>query len=149
MAITLPDEYGYVLLAATSSFFLNTVHAVITSRRRKAASIPYPNSYATKEQADKDPKAFTFNCAQRAHANYTENLTPLLGQLFIAGLRYPVYAAALGTAWSAGRLLYLLGYTSARGPQGRIAGFGLAWLSDLALKGMAAWASVGYVLGWY
>lgn len=53
---------SYVLLAATSSFFLNTVHAVMTSRRRKAASIPYPNSYATKEQADKDPKAFSFNC---------------------------------------------------------------------------------------
>ncbi|GAB1314104.1 Microsomal glutathione S-transferase 3 [Madurella fahalii] len=150
MAITLPNEYrSYVLLAATSTFVLNTVHSIITSRRRKAAAIPYPISYATKEQADKDPKAHSFNCAQRAHANFTENLTPFLGELFIAGLRYPVYAAAVGAVWSAGRLMYVLGYTSARGPQGRLVGFGLSWLSDIVLKGMAAWTSVGYVLGWY
>lgn len=28
-------------------------------------------------------------------------------------------------------------------------GFAISYLSDLVLKGMAAWVSVGYALGWY
>lgn len=57
--------------------------------------------------------------AQRAHANFTENHTPLLGALLIAGLRNPFAAAVLGATWSVGRVIYLYGYTSGAGPQGR------------------------------
>lgn len=56
--------------------------------------------------------------AQRAHANFTENLTPTLTALLVAGLKYPVYAGGLGAAWSVGRALYALGYVN-NGPQGR------------------------------
>lgn len=150
---------SYVLLAATSTFFVNTYHGLLTSRYRKASGIKYPTAYASAEQADKDPKAYTFNCgacsppkrnvprqarqtdpcahahahayrslhacilnpltAQRAHNNFTENLTPFLGALLIAGTKYPVYAAAIGGAWSLGRVLFARGYTS-DGPQGRM-----------------------------
>jgi hypothetical protein len=61
-AVTIPADYQYVLLAATSTFFVNTVHAFLTSSRRKAAGVKYPITYATEEQAAKDPKAFAFNC---------------------------------------------------------------------------------------
>lgn len=64
-------------------------------------------------------KTDTRKTAQRAHNNFTENLTPFLGALLISGLRYPVYAAGLGALWSTGRVLFALGYTSG-GPQGRI-----------------------------
>ena len=37
-------------------------HMVLTSSARKAAKVPYPNCYATAEQAEKDPNAFKFNC---------------------------------------------------------------------------------------
>lgn len=96
--------------------------------------------------------------AQRAHANYTENLTPFLGALLVAGIQHPVPAAALGGVWSVSRLLYLLGYTSDAGPKGRItyvallplqpwlvanfflsSGFAGSALSDLVLKGIAAY----------
>ncbi|KAK3904968.1 hypothetical protein C8A05DRAFT_31225 [Staphylotrichum tortipilum] len=147
MAITLPNEYGYVLLAASSTFFVNTLHTMLTSSARKKSGIKYPNSYASAEQADKDPKAFAFNCAQRAHNNFTENLTPFLGALLISGLRYPVYAAGLGALWSAGRVMFALGYTSS-GPQGRILGSALGALSDIVLKLAAAYTALGFALEW-
>lgn len=58
--------------------------------------------------------------AQRSHANFTENQTSLLGAMAITGLQYPVFAASLGGAWAAGRLFYLIGYTSDKGPSGRL-----------------------------
>ncbi len=66
-AITLPYDYQYVLLAATSTFFVNSFHGFLTGRKRKAAGIKYPTTYATTEQADKDPKAYAFNCGTHSH----------------------------------------------------------------------------------
>ncbi|KAJ2981090.1 hypothetical protein NQ176_g2238 [Zarea fungicola] len=139
ITIEVPDQYSYVLAAATSTFFLNTIHMMRTSKFRKIAKIPYPESYATSEEVSKNPSAAKFNCAQRAHANYTENLTPFLGALIIAGIQHPVPAAILGVVWSFSRLLYLLGYTSDAGPKGRVTGFTGSVLSDFALKAMAAY----------
>lgn len=51
-----------VLAAATSTFFINTLHFFLTGRARKAAKIAYPRSYASEEEAAKDPKAYAFNC---------------------------------------------------------------------------------------
>lgn len=56
--------------------------------------------------------------AQRAHANFTENLTPYLTALLVAGLRYPVYAGGIGALWSLSRFGYAYGYTQG-GPKGR------------------------------
>ncbi|KAL0467046.1 hypothetical protein QR685DRAFT_533245 [Neurospora intermedia] len=139
--LTLPDEYGYVLLATVSTFFANSFHSINTGIQRKAAGIKYPAAYAPQEVAEKDPKAFAFNCAQRAHANFTENLTPAIGSMLIAGLKYPVLAGALGGLWSLTRVLYTIGYTK-KGPQGRTK-FGIvSSLSLLALKLMAAYTAV-------
>ncbi|KAK4156317.1 hypothetical protein C8A00DRAFT_12719 [Chaetomidium leptoderma] len=147
MTVTLPNEYGLVIAAATSTFFVNTLHGLLTSRHRKAAGVKYPITYATAEQADKDPKVYKFNCAQRAHANFTENLTPFLGALLVSGLKYPVYAAGLGAVWAVSRVVFALGYTS-NGPQGRLLGAAGGSLSDIVLKLTAAYVSLGYVLGW-
>jgi glutathione S-transferase len=62
MAITIPQEYSYVLLAATSTLFVNAYHQLLTSSKRKASGIKYPTTYASQEVADKDPKAYQFNC---------------------------------------------------------------------------------------
>jgi glutathione S-transferase len=51
-----------VLLAATSTFFVNIYHSGLTSKKRKAAGIAYPTAYASTELAEKDPKAHAFNC---------------------------------------------------------------------------------------
>ncbi|KYK59678.1 microsomal glutathione S-transferase 3 [Drechmeria coniospora] len=145
--LELPDQYGLVLAAATATFFLNTVHVGRTSKFRKASGIKYPNAYASTEQADKDPNAYLFNCAQRAHANFTENQTSFLGALLIAGVRYPVPAAVLGFGWNISRLVYLFGYTSSAGPKGRTAGSIGSAMCDLVLKLMSASVSAMFILG--
>ncbi|PHH78612.1 hypothetical protein CDD80_6583 [Ophiocordyceps camponoti-rufipedis] len=147
MAIPLELPDHLVLAAATSTFFVNTMHAFRTMKFRKASGVEYPQSYATNEQAAKNPSAYRFNCAQRAHHNFTENHTSLLGALLIAGIRYPVPAAALGAGWSLSRILYLLGYTSSAGPRGRLAGAIGGNLSDLFLKLAAAYSSAMFILG--
>jgi glutathione S-transferase len=38
------------------------LHSILTSTRRKAAGVKYPITYVSAEQADKDPKAYAFNC---------------------------------------------------------------------------------------
>ncbi|PFH58170.1 hypothetical protein XA68_14074 [Ophiocordyceps unilateralis] len=145
--LQLPDQYGLVLAAATSTFFVNTLHAFRTIKFRKASGIEYPQAYATNEQAAKNESAYRFNCAQRAHHNFTENHTSLLGALLIAGIRFPVPAAAVGAGWSLSRVLYLLGYTSSAGPRGRLIGGLGGTLSDLLLKLAAAYSSAMFVLG--
>lgn len=50
--------------------------------------------------------------AQRAHANFTENLTPFLGQLLLAGVRFPLLSAGLGAAWVVTRFMYAQGYAT-------------------------------------
>jgi glutathione S-transferase len=51
-----------VLAVATSTFFVNTFHVLLTSKFRKASGLKYPIAYATPEQAEKDRKAYMFNC---------------------------------------------------------------------------------------
>lgn len=139
------NHNSYVLAVAASSLFINTYHFVLTARARRASGIKLPNAYATHEQAEKDPKAHAFNCAQRAHSNFTENYTPFLGALLISGLRFPVPSAVLGAAFVFGRVWYAAGYTS-QGPKGRSKGFVTSVLSDALLKGLALWAGVQMAL---
>ncbi|RYP20087.1 hypothetical protein DL765_003013 [Monosporascus sp. GIB2] len=145
LTLELPAEYGYTITVAATSLLLHTYHGYLAARARRASGIPYPNAYATAEQAEKDPKAMAFNCAQRAHANYTENITPFLGSLLISSLAFPRAGAALGATWVLGRILYAVGYTGRKGPRGRIPGFYLSFLSGAALAVMSILASVKYL----
>ncbi|KAK7717100.1 hypothetical protein SLS63_010819 [Diaporthe eres] len=91
--LDISNDYGYVLLAAASTVFVNIWHGTQTVKARKAS---------------------------RAHANFTENLTPFMATLLIAGTRYPVQAAVMGAGWLVSRIVYTAGYTS-NGPKGRMA----------------------------
>lgn len=148
MTLQVPDEYGYVLLVAASTFFINTTHVLLTSKFRKASGLVYPVPYASNEAAEKDRKAYMFNCAQRAHANFTENQPSFLGALLISGLRFPVASAAVGAGWALSRLIYAFGYTSAAGPAGRLRGSIGSFLTDTALKFMALYTSVAMIMDW-
>ncbi|KAM5356373.1 hypothetical protein ACJ41O_003019 [Fusarium nematophilum] len=145
-SLELPDQYGFVLVAATSTFFINSLHVVLTSSARKASGLKYPIPYASNDLAEKDHKAYRFNCAQRSHANFTENQISFLGALLISGLRFPLASAALGAGWAISRIVYAIGYSSG-GPQGRMRGSIGSFLFDSALKFMAAYTSVMYALG--
>ncbi|KAI0396196.1 membrane-associated proteins in eicosanoid and glutathione metabolism [Xylariaceae sp. FL0594] len=138
--LEVPKEYGYVLAVATSSIFVNTYHKFATVFARRASGIQYPITYATQEQADKDPNAYRFNLAQRAHANFVENLTPFIVALLVAGVGYPVPATYAGAAWVAGRFAYAYGYVN-KGPSGRRAGYYVSQLGKFALTTMAVLTS--------
>ncbi|KAI5458385.1 hypothetical protein BGZ63DRAFT_426788 [Mariannaea sp. PMI_226] len=145
--LELPDQYGLVLAVATSTFFVNTLHVVLTSKARKASGLKYPIPYASNELAEKDTKAYQFNCAQRAHSNFTENHTSFLGALLISGLQYPVAAASIGAGWVLSRVVYAIGYTSGTGPQGRMKGSIGSFLTDTIMKFLAGYVSVMFALG--
>ncbi|PVH82553.1 hypothetical protein DL98DRAFT_586540 [Cadophora sp. DSE1049] len=104
---TLDPTYGYVLLAAASTFVMNAIHTVNTGKYRKAAKIPYPAAYAPDSRTDE--AAVRFNCAQRAHAHFIENQVTALGSLMLAGLRFPLTAAVFGLGWSVSRYFYMTG----------------------------------------
>ncbi|CAE6531311.1 unnamed protein product [Rhizoctonia solani] len=110
--ITLPENYGYVALAAISTGFLTTFQIGLVSKARKRSGIEYPRLYADKEEQNKSIEALKFNCAQRAHQNTLEWLPHVLFFTTFLGLRRPILAASLGAAWSASRVLYTIGYAS-------------------------------------
>ncbi|ERS99206.1 glutathione S-transferase [Sporothrix schenckii 1099-18] len=143
LTIQVPAEYGYVFGAATTIFFVNAYHSILTGSYRKAAKIPYPNCYASAELAQKDNAAFQFNCAQRAHANFSENLPTFLGALFISGLRFPILSASAGVAWAIARVLYARGYVK-NGPKGRHIGTA-HYVIDVALKLASAYTAFTFI----
>ncbi|QRV87752.1 DDE family endonuclease [Ceratobasidium sp. AG-Ba] len=112
VTITLPEHYGYVVLAAVSTGFLTAWQTSYVSSGRKKAGVKYPQMYAEREQMEKDPEAVRYNCAQRAHQNTLEWLPHVLFFLPFLGLRHPIAAASLGAGWNFGRILYTLGYTT-------------------------------------
>lgn len=87
------------------------------------------------------PAAFIYNCTQRAHGNYIENLSPFLASLLIAGLRFPFTATAAGAVWIVSRYIYMIGYQNpawgANG-KGRLRGSGY-FLAQLVLTGLTAY----------
>jgi glutathione S-transferase len=82
----------------------------IVTFARKSAGVPYPNAYATPQQAKENQDAYKFNCAQRAHANLLENMPQTIAYMLFAGLEYPTATAALGFGWLLSRSLYAYGY---------------------------------------
>lgn len=53
-----------------------------------------------------------FNAVQRGHQNMLETHYAELWLSSIAGLRYPTVTAVASVAWTIGRILYAVGYTS-------------------------------------
>jgi len=144
VTITLDPNYGYVILAATSTFVLNFVHGINTGSYRRAAKVEYPAAYAPESRTDVE--AHRFNCAQRAHANYSENHPTAVLALLLSGLKFPLTSAALGAAWSVSRFIYMRGYTAGgEGGKGRYKGI-YFWLFQLGLIGLAGWTGAGLVL---
>lgn len=103
---------SYVLLAATSTFFVNTLHAILTVKARKAAGQKYPIAYASNEVAEKDRKAYLFNCGMCSsqsnvtlsklfrHANNLIEVSPG-GCLKPSSERFTVIGACLPTTTQA------------------------------------------------
>ena len=95
LTLTLPPEYGYVILTASLSVFVNEWHAFRMGSFRKAAKMPFPNAYATADEAKESKERYLFNCAQRAHANWGEHWPGLLVGLAAGGLKCEFLASLI------------------------------------------------------
>ncbi|KAI9723366.1 MAG: hypothetical protein M1812_001250 [Candelaria pacifica] len=139
--ITLPPDYGYVVLTAFSTFLISAWHGARAGSYRKLAKVTYPAPYASNEIAAKNDAAYAFNCAQRAHANFDEHHASTLTALLLAGTRYPIATSVLGMAWGVNRVIYAIGYTRRDwGAEGKGRYWGIAsTLAEYALFGMAGW----------
>ncbi|KAF2191486.1 membrane-associated proteins in eicosanoid and glutathione metabolism [Zopfia rhizophila CBS 207.26] len=147
VTIDIQSEYGYVLLAAVSTFAVGQWLGGRVNGYRKAAKIPYPYEYASYEQVQTASPASSkamllFNSAQRAHQNFNENHPSAVAAMLIAGLKYPQAAAILGATWSVNRVIYGWGYTmDMKGGKGRY--YGILWMLAhfglIGYAGKAAW----------
>ena len=63
-------------------------------------------------------QAYRYQCAQRAHANYLENMPQTIISMLVAGLEYPKATAITGALWIASRLIYQYGYIWSDQPDG-------------------------------
>merc|ERR1719273_2684539 len=163
-SIDVAPEYGYVILVAIATSFHCTIQSFYVSKVRytEAFTEDYLHkNYSAENEAHKKEfgtplkrgghpdnglgylstklgflQWIKLQNAQRAHLNYTENLTGQLSQLLLAGLFFPVTAAGLGAVQLVGRQLYCSAYR-AKGPNARGPGFGLATLPGMANMGMA------------
>ena len=101
-AMSLPAEYGWVVLTGVGSIFMVMWKAGMVGSARKKYKVEYPTMYS-----DTEP---VFNCVQRSHQNTLENYPAFLFLLTTAGLAHPRLATAAGWVWIAGRVAYGLGY---------------------------------------
>jgi glutathione S-transferase len=99
---TLPESYGYVILVAVDSVFVNMWLAHNVGKARKKYGIEYPKMYS--------PDNDNFNCVQRAHQNWLESYPQFLALLFVGGLHLPKTTAAAGVVYLLGRIAYAQGY---------------------------------------
>lgn len=112
--LSLPSDYGYVILTAAASAFLVQWQAIEVSRQRRRSGIEYPKMY-------EDAEVSLFNCYQRAHQNTLETYPAVLGLLAMGGLGYPITSSVLGMIWIIGRVVYTVGYFTGE-PKNRLKG---------------------------
>ncbi|PGH13428.1 hypothetical protein AJ79_03707 [Helicocarpus griseus UAMH5409] len=140
VSFTVPDNYGNVLAIALGVIpFLSFAHGAVVGVKRKASGINYPHAYATPEQCKQNPIAYKFNCAQRAHANFLENMPQTMLYTVVAGLKYPNATAALSATWVVMRILFLYGYVYSDKPNGEGRYYGmLSWFAQAGLWALSA-----------
>ena len=135
--IQIDSEYGYVMMVAIHAFMLNFILTFRISQLRRRYTIDYP-TMSSEEHAD-------FNCAQRAHHSTLEELPFFLMHIFLAGFRFPIFAAVFGAIWLVGRIIYAVGYWSGK-PKWRTPGYFISLLFGmLPLHFMAMAAASGLI----
>lgn len=106
--------------------------SILVGVARKRAGIAYPQMYAEQTECKSNPAALQFNCTQRAHQNTLESAPVFVLGTIVTGLKYPVVAAALGSGFIVGRVIYTLGYKTGN-PDKRAPGFLIGNLSSIGL----------------
>eukprot|EP01092_Planopodium_desertum_P001525 TRINITY_DN122549_c0_g1_i2.p1 TRINITY_DN122549_c0_g1~~TRINITY_DN122549_c0_g1_i2.p1 ORF type:complete len:115 (-),score=28.05 TRINITY_DN122549_c0_g1_i2:56-400(-) len=75
---------------------------------RKKYKVDYPLMYSTESTKE----ATSFNCVQRGHQNALESMPLVVELALVGGLKHPLLAAAAVAIWCAGRVGYMIGYST-------------------------------------
>ncbi|KAA1468051.1 membrane-associated proteins in eicosanoid and glutathione metabolism [Dentipellis sp. KUC8613] len=134
--IHVPKGFSYVAASLLSTVFLTAWQSIVVGSARKSAAIPYPQLYAEKAEAEASKTAHIFNCKQRAHQNTLENIPGVIVTTLIAGLNYPIIAAAACGIWTSSRIIYTAGYATGDPKKRNRGSYGT--LALLALLGVAS-----------
>lgn len=121
VASLLPPDYGYVIASLGLTAALLQFLAIRVALARREYGVDYPTMYAG------TPEKRTFDCVQRAHQNTLETSGAQSLMIALLGLSHPIPAAAVQTAWVAGRLAYALGYSTGD-PKARLPGVAVSGL---------------------
>ncbi|KAH8835838.1 hypothetical protein DL96DRAFT_1575771 [Flagelloscypha sp. PMI_526] len=148
--IVLPEGFHLILANLVATCMLLQVQIFMSEGHRKRAGVKYPQQYASKEEQERNPAAFKFNCAQRVHQNTLELFPAIIVMSCVVGTTYPRTAAILGFVWNLGRVGYTYGYMKAPekrnkygGLFGSFAGLGLI-LTSLYVTGNWVAAELGF-----
>jgi len=133
--MSLPEDYGYVILTGIGSIFMAMWKGIKVGQARKKYNVQYPDMYSNEHK--------TFNCIQRAHQNTLENLPQFLFLLTMAGFSHPRIAAAAGWIWIGGRIAYGIGYSTGE-PKSRMKG-AFGYIGLLGLLGCAIHTAIEHV----
>lgn len=108
LSLTVPDNYGYVVLGCcVLPFLASTYMGGKVMQARDECGVPYPNLYAT---PGFHKRADDFNRVQRGHQSLFEYLVPFTACGLIGGIKHPVVTAVAGVLFCVGNVLYLIGY---------------------------------------
>ncbi|XP_047128149.1 glutathione S-transferase 3, mitochondrial isoform X1 [Hydra vulgaris] len=106
ITVTLPSEYGYVVLTFFLSIVMLTYFTFKVVMARKKYNIQYPTLYAN----DDHKEGKIFNCYQRVHQNTLEVYTQTMLCLLIGGIQHPIISSVSGVVWIISRIVYAQGY---------------------------------------
>ncbi|KAF9359029.1 Microsomal glutathione S-transferase 3 [Mortierella sp. AD094] len=132
--ITILPEYGYTVAAAVASTFLVYFFGARVTKQRSVAKVPLPFEYADPTDCKDDHQKYIFNCYQRVHQNTLEGFSGYMFTLLLAGVNYPIPAAALGGVWIIGRIFYYYGYTTGNPASRQMGAFG--HIGEVGLLGL-------------
>jgi glutathione S-transferase len=136
---------GGCVLLIVLAIFLNIYLGGLVGAARRKYQFDYPNMYAVPGMKVRSPNtyewpgsdqgeplpeeltitideeaAFKFNCVQRAHQNYLEQLPGILAMIVLGTFSFPLFTVIFGSIWLIARFFYATGY--AQGPKGRFRG---------------------------
>lgn len=115
LPIALNGDFRYVLAASALLPAIGFFHSINTLYWRAQSKTKFPLLFAD-ESVKVDPKIDAakkrFNCAQKAHLQFTENVNLTLLAGWITGVSYPKEAAGLIAVWAISRFLYVLAYST-------------------------------------
>ncbi|KAK7479634.1 hypothetical protein BaRGS_00029100 [Batillaria attramentaria] len=137
VSLTIPSDYGYVVLVVVATWILLNWLALQVMKARKKYEVAYPKLY--------DERSHDFNCVQRAHQNTLENITCFLLFLLIGGLLYPRLSALFGIIYLASRVVYAYGYYTGDPSKRNRGAFGYVGLLGLIVNTILFAISL---LGW-